>query len=63
VARCARGSLRSLTSSINLADCPPPPPTQSPDSSAASKKRLTDENWARFTDDNKKGEGNTMNRG
>ncbi len=30
---------------------------------AAEKKRLKDENWARFTDYNKKGEGNTMNRG
>jgi hypothetical protein len=30
---------------------------------AAEKKRLKDENWAQFTDDNKKGAGNTMNRG
>lgn len=26
-------------------------------------KRLKDENWARYTDDNPKGAGNTMNRG
>lgn len=26
-------------------------------------KRLKDENWARFTDENPKGAGNTMNRG
>lgn len=30
---------------------------------AAEKKRRKDENWAQFTDDNKKGAGNTMNRG
>ncbi|TXT06127.1 hypothetical protein VHUM_03600 [Vanrija humicola] len=30
---------------------------------AAEKKRQKDENWARFTDDNRKGAGNTMNRG
>jgi hypothetical protein len=30
---------------------------------AAEKKRLKDENWANFTDDNKKGAGNTTNRG
>ncbi|BEJ18250.1 hypothetical protein CspHIS471_0705270 [Cutaneotrichosporon sp. HIS471] len=30
---------------------------------AAEKKRLKEENWAQFTDDNKKGAGNTMNRG
>lgn len=30
---------------------------------AGEKRRLKDENWAQFTDDNKKGEGNTMNRG
>ena len=29
----------------------------------AEQKRLKDENWARYTDDNKKGAGNTMNRG
>lgn len=26
-------------------------------------KRLKDENWARFTDENPRGAGNTMNRG
>lgn len=26
-------------------------------------KRLKDENWARYTDENPKGAGNTMNRG
>ncbi|GMK59813.1 hypothetical protein CspeluHIS016_0900300 [Cutaneotrichosporon spelunceum] len=30
---------------------------------AEEKKRLKDENWAQFTDDNEKGAGNTMNRG
>ncbi|KAG6828585.1 hypothetical protein H0H92_007375 [Tricholoma furcatifolium] len=29
----------------------------------AEMKRLKDENWARFTDENPKGAGNTMNRG
>ncbi|KAF8077713.1 serine/threonine protein phosphatase PP2A-associated protein [Lyophyllum atratum] len=29
----------------------------------AEAKRLKDENWARFTDENPKGAGNTMNRG
>ena len=27
------------------------------------EKRLKDENWARFTDENPRGQGNTMNRG
>lgn len=27
------------------------------------EKRLKDENWARFTEENRKGAGNTMNRG
>lgn len=30
---------------------------------AEERKRAKDENWARFTDDNRKGEGNTTNRG
>ncbi|WWC87199.1 uncharacterized protein L201_002085 [Kwoniella dendrophila CBS 6074] len=30
---------------------------------SAEKKRLKDENWARFADENKKGAGNTMNKG
>lgn len=30
---------------------------------AEEKKRLKDENWARFTDENAKGAGNSMNRG
>lgn len=30
---------------------------------AEEKKRAKEENWARFTDENKKGEGNTLNRG
>lgn len=29
----------------------------------AEEKRLKDENWARYTDVNPKGAGNTMNRG
>ena len=29
----------------------------------AEEKRLKDENWARFTDANPRGQGNTMNRG
>jgi immunoglobulin-binding protein 1 len=29
----------------------------------AEEKRLKDENWARFTDGNPRGQGNTMNRG
>ena len=29
----------------------------------AEEKRLKDENWARYTDVNPKGLGNTMNRG
>ena len=29
----------------------------------AETKRLKDENWARYIDDNPKGAGNTMNRG
>ncbi|WRT65047.1 uncharacterized protein IL334_001989 [Kwoniella shivajii] len=29
----------------------------------AEQKRLKEENWANFTDDNKKGAGNTMNKG
>jgi immunoglobulin-binding protein 1 len=29
----------------------------------AETKRVKDENWARFTDENPKGAGNTMNRG
>jgi immunoglobulin-binding protein 1 len=29
----------------------------------AGEKRLKDENWARFTDENPRGSGNTMNRG
>ncbi|OCF59109.1 hypothetical protein L486_03610 [Kwoniella mangroviensis CBS 10435] len=29
----------------------------------AEQKRLKDENWARFADENKKGAGNTMNKG
>lgn len=27
------------------------------------QKRLKDENWARYTDENPRGAGNTMNRG
>lgn len=27
------------------------------------QKRLKEENWARYTDENKKGAGNTMNKG
>lgn len=30
---------------------------------AEEQKRLKEENWARYTDENKKGAGNTMNRG
>lgn len=30
---------------------------------AAEKKRLKEEKWAVFTEENKKGAGNTMNRG
>ncbi|ORY26902.1 TAP42-like protein [Naematelia encephala] len=30
---------------------------------AEEKKRIKEENWARYTDDNRKGAGNTMNRG
>jgi hypothetical protein len=30
---------------------------------AAEKRRAKTENWAQYTDDNKKGAGNTMNRG
>lgn len=30
---------------------------------AAEKKRLKDEKWAQYTDDNQRGAGNTMNRG
>lgn len=30
---------------------------------ADDKKREKEENWARYTDDNPKGAGNTMNRG
>jgi len=29
----------------------------------AEEKRRKDEEWARYTDEHKKGEGNTMNRG
>jgi hypothetical protein len=29
----------------------------------AEEKRLKDEKWARFTDENPRGQGNTMNRG
>jgi immunoglobulin-binding protein 1 len=29
----------------------------------AEEKRLKDENWARYTDENPRGQGNTMNRG
>lgn len=29
----------------------------------AEQKRLKDEKWAKYTDDNPKGAGNTMNRG
>jgi hypothetical protein len=29
----------------------------------AEEKRMKDERWARYTDDNPKGAGNTMNRG
>jgi hypothetical protein len=29
----------------------------------AEEKRLKDENWARYTDENPRGSGNTMNRG
>lgn len=29
----------------------------------SEQKRLKDENWARYTDDNPRGAGNTMNRG
>lgn len=29
----------------------------------AEEKRLKDEKWARFTDANPRGQGNTMNRG
>lgn len=29
----------------------------------AEVKRIKDENWARFTDENPRGAGNTMNRG
>lgn len=29
----------------------------------AEEKRLKDENWARYTDKNPRGAGNTMNRG
>ncbi len=29
----------------------------------AEEKRLKDENWAGFTDENPRGAGNTMNRG
>jgi hypothetical protein len=29
----------------------------------AEEKRSKDENWARFTDENPRGQGNTMNRG
>ncbi|KAG6820652.1 hypothetical protein H0H93_013851 [Arthromyces matolae] len=32
-------------------------------SAKSEEKRLKDENWARFTDENPKGAGNTMNRG
>jgi hypothetical protein len=30
---------------------------------AEEQKRQKDENWARYTDENRKGAGNTMNRG
>lgn len=31
--------------------------------SKGEEKRLKEENWARYTEDNKRGAGNTMNRG
>jgi len=31
--------------------------------SKAEEKRRKDEEWAQYTDDNRKGSGNTMNRG
>jgi hypothetical protein len=34
-----------------------------PGGEKAEEKRLKDENWARFTDENPRGQGNTMNRG
>lgn len=30
---------------------------------ASERKRVKEENWARYTEENKRGAGNTMNRG